>query len=144
MDNIYNIYITHIFRTPARCISYTSPSSCVIKTCGDLLPIIPVHLVHLDHSGLPPRWPLHVLVVLQEGTDVAHIIGFHQPKHGVLWYGGVPKMGRSQNEGFIRENPIKIDDLEVPLFQETSIWCHHQCKFCVKAGLRLGQRTGSC
>ena len=31
-------------------------------------------------------------------------------------------MGVPQNGGFVMENPIKMDDLRVPLFQETSIW----------------------
>ena len=43
-------------------------------------------------------------------------------KYSSLWNIGVfPKIGVPQNGWFIMENPIKMDDLGVPLFSETSI-----------------------
>ena len=39
-----------------------------------------------------------------------------------------PEMGVPQNGWFKRENPIKTDDLGVPLFQETTIYIYiHTC-----------------
>ena len=40
-------------------------------------------------------------------------------RQAVMWW--FPKIGVPPNGWFIMEHPIKMDDLEVPLFQETSI-----------------------
>ena len=40
----------------------------------------------------------------------------------MIHYGGFQKSGYPKMDGFIMENPIKMDDLGVPLFSETSLW----------------------
>ena len=74
-------------------------------------------------KGIPFRWvdgselqldQLRQVEFLVNDGDISYI-----NSHFAIWM--FPKIGVPQNGWFTMENPIKMDDLRVPLFLETSI-----------------------
>ena len=66
------------------------------------------------------------LYVLHQWSRVC----FTRKKSCIGWIWVFPKIGVPQDGWFIVENPVKMDDLGVPLFSETSIWeFHDQWKY---------------
>ena len=70
-----------------------------------------------DHVASPPPPQTNELT----GSDWDIIVNSQKTIHIInIWV--FPKIGVPQNGWFIIKNPIKMDDLGVPLFSETSIW----------------------
>ena len=72
------------------------------------------HFDDLRPKKNAPCWKLNCVrpPPSQKGIDVL--------KQKIKGYEGFPKIGVPQNGWFIKENPIKMDDLGVSLFLETS------------------------
>ena len=66
---------------------------------------------------LAPQLPEAVSGILQRLSEVERCVPTFPNAMEVF-----PKIGAPQNGWFIMENPIKMDDLGVPLFSETSKW----------------------
>ena len=77
----------------------------------------------LGISRAPPHWQLWALEA-ESNMNFSNKIARCKNKqsHKTHRAKGFPKIGIPQNGWFIKENHIKMDDLGVPLFSETSWW----------------------
>ena len=84
-----------------------------------------------DQRSTVTTWPFSKPNQKKHGTNKKYLVGMMaalvlpqtkegSPSHHL--HMGVSKIGVPQNEWFAMENPIKMDDLGVPLFSETSIY----------------------